>query len=175
VGIALSVASLTAAFTRVELSQFMLSRQARSAALEWFALLQKGEVDQAFQMMGSSRQRPAPVNPNDPTAKPATSPLEDFRAGPVVHFMLEHAQAAPVRHDRDVAIDMLPNGEARIQQQYSVGVPPTGGNGTTSSIDMVLFRSRSSSGGPYEWLISNATSDDVPTQPHEHDHAGHAH
>lgn len=172
-GIALSVASLTAAWTRVELSQYLLSRQARSTALEWFTLLQQGEVEQAFQLMNNSRQRPAPVNPDDPNSKPATSPIDDFRATPVVHFMLDHAQTAPVRYDRDVTIDMFAAGEARIQQQYSVDVPPVDGNGAASTIDVVLVRTRS--GGPYEWLISSAASDDVPTAPHDHDHAGHAH
>jgi hypothetical protein len=179
--LALSVASITAAFTRVELSHYLLSRQARATALEWFTLLQQGETEQASQLMSNSRQRPAPANPDNPNAAPATSPLDEFRAGPVVHFMLEHARSAPVRYDRSVAIDLFTTGEARIQQQYSVGVPPTNGDGTVSMIDLVLQRSRGAGGGPFEWLVSSATSDDVPTEPHEHDHdhghdhAGHVH
>ncbi len=66
-GLVLSVASITAASTRTQLTQYLLSRQARATAVEWFTLLQHGNVEQAFQLMTSSRQRPAQPHPGDPT------------------------------------------------------------------------------------------------------------
>lgn len=175
VGIALSVASISAAITRGELSQYLLSRQARATALEWFALLQQGDAEQAFQLMSTSRQRPSIAPPDAPAEQPAASPLDEFRAGPVVHFMLDHAKTAAVRYDHEVASELFPTGEARVQQQYSVGVPPPNGDGTSSTVDLVLQRSRGPAGGPFEWQISSATSNDIHVEPHDRDHAGQVH
>lgn len=175
VGIAVSVAGITAGFTRTELSQYLLSRQARTTALEWLSLLQQGDAEQAFLLMSTSSQRPPHAHPGAPTEQPAESPLDIFRASPVVHFMLEHAGSAPVQYDGDTAYELFTTGEARIQQQYSVSVPPVDGNGTTSTLNIVVLRSRGYAGGPFQWRISSATSDDLPVEPHEHSHAGHVH
>lgn len=173
VGIAVSVASIAAAMTRTEVSQFLLSRQARATSVEWFSLLRQGNPDQALQLMTNNYQRPPQALPGAPVEKPAASPLDEFRANPVVHFLLEHAQTAPVEYLGDVVYDLFPSGEARVEQQFSVGVPPRVGDRTSSVVNLVLLRSRASGGGPFEWRISTATSDDVPVEPH--DHAEHVH
>jgi hypothetical protein len=179
IGLALSIASISAAFTRTELTQVILSRQARATAREWFDHLQAGQADQALLLMSLSRQSPPSTEPGEaPGGEPkaAPTPLESLRADPVAHFLLDHAAGAPVEFVRDTSLELFPSGEAQIQQEYSVGVPSETRDAPTTSVELVLQRSRGSNAAPSEWLVSAAKSDDLAVHADAHEHsADHVH
>ena len=172
IGLALSIASVSAAFTRTALTQELLSRQARATAFEWFKLLQAGDAERAFLMTTASRQSPPPKDPADPRAassEPETPPVEKFRVDPVVHFLLDHAQGMPVEYVRDTAFDPASSGGERIQQLFIVGAPADSGHGSATSVEIVLQRVRGFRGAPSQWLVSAHQSDDVTADPDQHD------
>ncbi len=172
IGLALSIASVSAAVTRTALTQELLSRQARAAAFEWFKLLQAGDAERAFLMTLASRQSPPPQDPSDlhdAVSEPETPPLEKFRVEPVVHFLLDHAQGMPVEYVRDSAFDPASNGGERIQQLFVVGAPAAAGDASTTSVEIVLQQVRGYKGAPSQWLVSAYQSDDVTAEPDQHD------
>jgi hypothetical protein len=175
IGLALSVVGLTAAATRTMMFQELLSRQARAAALQWIELLQSGNAETAYKLTSAGRQR-APTTPADPSeATSQASPLDSFRADTVPHFLLDHAQDAPVTFVRDSVFDPATPGNERIQQLYQVGVPAETNGAATTTLTVMLQRVQASDAIPAQWLIAAYNSDDLATQPDEHDHSGHDH
>lgn len=169
-GLALSIAGISAAFTRTTLSRELLSWQARAAAREWFALLQAGDAKQAFQLTTDSRQNPPPMPPGGtPTGETAaeTSPLEAFRANPVVHFLLDLAKEVTVEYVRDSAFDAVSPGNERIQQLYTVHVPSNSNAASAKSVELTLQRVRGFNGAPSQWLISYSQSNDLVSKSEE--------
>jgi len=176
IALLLCVASMCASITRSTLTQQLLSRQARQAALEWFALLQTGDAEKAFDMTTGSNQPPPPPDPDAPdsAAKAPPSPLEMFRQQPVVHFLLDHAQGARARYLQDLTYDPGVRGDARIEQQYAVdrAERPDGKATTTVQITM----QRAPSDGSSRWLVANSHSEDVSSEtPADGDSHLHAH
>jgi len=177
IGLALSVASIAAVMTRSRMTEQLLSRQARVTANEWFALLQSGEVEQAFELTSASRQQPPKAPPGSPEPEtPTVSPLETFRADPVVHFLVEHSQDAPARFVRDEVVDPAGIINARIQQLYEVAAsPPEASGAGATTIELILQRSRGYGGSPAEWLVAAYRSEQLPAEHHHDAHAGHVH
>jgi hypothetical protein len=178
IGLALAIASVTAAFTRTTLSAELLSRQARAAAVDWFSHLQAGEAVKAFELTVTSRQAPPPKAPPgapEGAAEPQVPPIDTFRADPVVHFLLDHAKGAEVSYDRDMVVDLTP-ASPRIQQLYSVDVPTSAGTEPETEIELIMQRVRGYSGAPSQWLVSAYKSDALPLDADGHDHsAPHVH
>ncbi len=164
IGLALSIASISAAFTRSQLSQELLSLQARARGLEWIGLLQSGDAENAFKMTTASRQG-APAAPGEPPAEPAAAPIDTFRADPVVNFLLTRAAAAPVQYDRDTAFDLASGYDARIQQLFTVAEPASSGGASPTAIEIILQRVRGYDGAPSEWDVAAYKSDDVTSHP----------
>lgn len=175
IGLALSVASLSAAFARTAMFEEMLSRQARVAALEWIGVLQSGDAETAYQLTSSSRQGPPRDADGHPDNASTISPLDAFRANPVAHFLLDHAKGAPVTFVKDTVFDPATPGSERIQQLYRVGVPSETRDAAASIVEVMLMRAPGPSGTPAQWLIAGYKSDDVSSDPEAHDHAGHSH
>ena len=174
IGLTLSIASISAAFTRTALTQEILSRQARAAALEWIALLQTGDAEKAFQLTTTNRQGPPPKPPAgtpDAETGPETSPLETFRADPVVRLLLDQAKTASVQYVRDSAFDPASGGVVRIQQLFDVGVAADSGGASTTPVEIVLQRTSGFNGAPSQWLVSTYRIDDVTSNPDDHDHS----
>jgi hypothetical protein len=177
IGLALSIAAIVAVFTRSALTEQLLSRQARATASQWFDFLQAGDLQKAFDLTVASRQAPpkAPPGSEQKETEPQVSPLEMFGADPVVHFLVDHAQGKPVSYVRDEVVDPAAISNARVQQLYEVAVPAESSNSTTTSIELILQRARSYSGGPDEWLVAAYTSHDLQSDPAHDPHAGHTH
>jgi hypothetical protein len=175
-GVGLSIVAIAAVFTRSAVNEQLLTRQAKAAAEEWFALLQSGESEQAFELTTASRQGPPKVPPGAPEPEtPPVSPLDTFRADPVVHFLLEHADGKPVKFVRTEIVDPADVTNARIQQLYEVDVPAEVGSRQSTTIEVILQRVRGYGANPAQWLVAAHRSDELPP-PEEHDHhAGHAH
>jgi hypothetical protein len=150
-----------------------LSWQAREVALEWFALVEAGNIEQAFDRTISSIERPPPPSPLDPAAssgEPAPPPVEQFRVHPVVHFLAEHAHDRPVRYIRDLIFEPGAGGEARIQQEFSVGDDKE----TATTVALIMQRTRANTVSPSRWLVADYQSDDLPPDEHA-DAAAHVH
>jgi hypothetical protein len=176
-GLALSIAAIVATVTRSTVTETLLSRQARAVAVEWFDLLQSGDVEQAFELTTASRQptpKPPPGAPES-AAEPQVPPLETFRADPVVHFLLEHAQKVPVEYLGDEVVDPAAISNARVQQIFEVAVPAETGAGSTTSIELILQRSRGYGETPAQWLVAAYRSDDLLSDQAHDEHAGHVH
>jgi len=177
VGLALCTASVSAAVARAELSEQMLSRQARAAALEWIELLQAGDVDGAFELTMASRKGPPPPSPlNGPLggAGSALAPIDEFRNHSVVHFLLVHAPGAAVQYKQDEAFDPGVRGAALILQEYDVAASELPDGEPTTRVQLTMQRVRGVQGTPAQWLVANYQSDGLV--PHSHDdHAGHSH
>ncbi|MGD9635672.1 MAG: hypothetical protein AB7G28_05705 [Pirellulales bacterium] len=177
IGLALSIAAIAAAFARTALTEQFLSRQARATADQWFDLLRAGDVQQAYDLTVGSRQAPpkAPPGSHEAETEPQVSPIETFRADPVVHFLLEHAQGKPVAYVRDEVVDPAAIFNARVQQLYEVTVPTEGSNSPTTSIELILQRTRGIGVSPNEWLVAAYSSRDLPPAAANDPHAGHVH
>jgi hypothetical protein len=175
-GLALSVIAIAAVFTRTAVTEQLLTRQAQAAAEEWFALLQSGESERAFELTSASRQGPPKAPPGAPEPEtPPVSPLDTFRADPVVHFLLEHADGKPVKFVRTEIVDAAGISNARIQQLYEVDVPAEVGSRQSTTIEVILQRVRGYGATPAQWLVAAHRSGELPS-PEAHDHhAGHAH
>jgi hypothetical protein len=174
--LAISVACIAAAFVRTSLTQELLSRQARTTACEWIALLQSGDAEKAFQLTSASRQSAPKAPPGSPeeSAQPQVAPLDAFRADPVVHFLLEQAHDAPAEYVRDEAFDLAATSNARIQQLYKVAVPASEGLSPDTTIEVILQRVRGYAGSPAEWQVAAYQSKDLPAGSTD-GHAGHVH
>lgn len=177
IGLALSIAAIAAAFTRIALIDELLSRQARATASQWFELLQEGDAQSAFELTVASRQPPpkAPPGPPEESAGPPVPPIDTFRSDPVVHFLLEHSQGKPVSYVRDEVVDSAVISNARIQQLYEVAVPAEGSNSPQTSIELILQRTRGIGASPHEWLVAAYKSSDLPGNASDDPHAGHRH
>lgn len=177
VGLALSIASICMTVTRAKVSEGMLSRQARSTAIEWITLLEDGKVDAAFEMTTAKRKGPPPPSPlNSESPQPVRKPIDEFRENPVVHFLAEHAHDADVRYVGDAAFDPGIRGAAMIAQDYDVAASQEPDGKSPTRIQVALQRVRAAAGTPWQWLISNYQSDVL--KPHLHEgvgHDGHAH
>jgi hypothetical protein len=175
IGLVLSVASLSAAFMRTAMFQQLLSRQARVATLEWIELLRSGDAETAYKLTSASRQG-SPPNAADPAnAAEKSTPLDTFRANPVAHFLLDHAEGVPVAFVRDTVFDPATPGNERIQQLYQVGVPAETNDAATTTLTVMLQRVRGSDSAPAQWLIAAYNSDDLAAHSDEHDHSGNGH
>lgn len=177
IGLALSVAAIAAVIARSTLTDKLLSRQAQAAAVEWFSLLQSGDVQRAFERTTASRQAPPKAPPGAPPteAEAQASPLDTFLADPVIHFLLEHTQGKSVQYSRDAIVDMAAVSNARVQQVYEVDIPAEVGDSPSTTIELILQRTRGYANSPAEWLVAAYKSSDLPpADSHDH-HAGHVH
>ena len=173
IGLVLSVASISAVFARTALFQELLSRQARVVALDWIGDLQSGDAETAFMLTSASRRSAPSGADGPPDTVSKLSPLDTFRADPVVHFLLDHAKGAPVTFVKDTAFDPATAGNERIQQLFRVGVPAEIGDAATTTLQVMLQRNGGADGASAPWLVAAYSSDDIESNPAEHDHSGH--
>jgi len=178
VGLALCVASLSAAASRSAVAKFLVSRQARAAALEWIATLQAGEDQRAFERtVEAVRLQSAPPSPSpDPehihSHQPGddhhhdehvSSPQERFRDDPVVDFLMSDGTKMEARFAGDLSIEFAPRKEMLVEQRFAFLFPTEGGMAEQATfVDIALVRSSTSALGPSRWLISKYRSDDLP-------------
>jgi hypothetical protein len=180
IGLALCVASISAAASRAAFSKYFVSREARDVALEWIATLQAGHDQQAFERtveaarLQSAPPTTTPQQEHDHTQQPGDdhghehehehedSPLERFREDPVVDFLMTGGAKLQASFDRDLAVEFAPRKEARIEQQFALRAD---GHGAAQAVwlQIVLVRSSTSALGPPRWLISKFQSDDLPS------------
>lgn len=177
IGLALSIASICMTVARAKVSEEMLSQQARATAMEWIELLQAGNTDEAFEMTSARRKSPPPPSPlNAESSQPASKPIDEFRANPVMHFLVQHAQDADVHYVGDTAFEPGIRGAAMIAQEYDVAASQEPDGKSPTRIQLALERVRGPAGTPWQWLVSNYVSDAL--KPHVHEDAGahsHAH
>lgn len=159
IGLALSIASVTAAYSRTTLTQELLSRQARVEALEWCRLLQLGSIEGALQLTSSSIQHPPPPLPDAP-ADESPSPLETFRTDPVVKLLLGPGHGETVKYVQDTAFDPGTGGSARIQQQFTVSAAADAGQTSPTTIEIVMQRTGPYGHNPPQWQVSAYRIDD---------------
>jgi hypothetical protein len=163
IALGLCVASMCTSIARSTLSQQLLSHQARQVALDWFALLQAGDAEQAFDMTVTSAQPPAPPHPGESGsgADEPLSPLEMFRQQSVVNFLLDQAAGVKVRYIQDLDYDPGVAGMAQFGQQFAVErVEQSGG---IPSITVQVAMRRIWANGSWRWLVASSGSDDLPT------------
>lgn len=161
-GLAFAIASISAVITRSELTQELLSRQARVTALAWIETLQAGDAEKAFKMTTTGRQGPPPEPPGAPGDEPGKSPLDSFRNNPVVHFLLDRAAGAAVKYVGDSGFDLASGSDARVQQVFTVSAKSDSSAAQGTSIEIVLLRD-SGATETSEWLVSAYRSDDLPS------------
>jgi len=176
IGLGLSIASVCATVTRAKVGEQMLSRQAHVTAREWIELLQDGQAEVAFEMTTAKRKGAPPPSPmSPPSSEPALKPIDEFRANPVVHFLVEHAKGADVRFVGDAGFDPGFGGAAMIGQEYDVDASQDPNGKSPTRIQLTLQRVRGAAGAPWQWLVSNYQSDALPSHMHEdgaaHDHS----
>jgi hypothetical protein len=191
VGLALCVASVSAAASRPMFAQQFISRQARRAALEWIALVQAGQSQQAFERTVASIQSPpTPLSdaqqPGDEreqrssdeqehnhehaagtrhTVLPgAGSPLEQFREKPVVHFLMTDGADMRARYERDLAFSLGPRDDARIEQQFAICSAEGSPSTPSASVEISLLRTRISALVPPRWFVADFQGADLPSQ-----------
>jgi hypothetical protein len=87
----------------------------------------------------------------------------------VVRFLLDHAKGAPVEYVQDSAFDPASGGNARIQQLFTVAAQADSGRASATSVELILQRVRGFNGAASQWLVSAYQSDDVTSNPDEHD------
>jgi len=161
VTLALCVASSSATFSRSVVEERLLSRQARQVALEWFELLQRGDVERAFALTLDSIRPSAPPDPTSSVAEAEQNPLERFRGHSVVRYMVIGNGAIEVRYERDLGFDPGLRGQCRIEQQYRVGAFQPTSPAPPATIRVTLQRILSGDAPP-RWLVAGTLSDDVP-------------
>ena len=170
IALALCVASACAAVARTTFTEQLLSRQARQVALEWFALLQSGETEKAFGLTVASTQGTPPPPPEgspEAAAPPPPLPIEQFRADPVVHFLVDHARGAAVGYIQDLEFDPGVRGETRILQRFGVSAAENSAAGAKTTVDLVMQRLRANHQNPARWLVSQYKSDELPSHAHD--------
>jgi hypothetical protein len=160
VALGLCVASMCASITRSNLTQQMLSRQARHAALEWIALLEAGDAKTAFDMTIMNTQPPPPDAPGS-AANASPSPMETFRQQAVVHFLLEQAKGSSLRYGGDLAYDPGVRGVAQIEQQFIVDQAEHSGGDSSAAVQLTMRRTLKD--GTWRWMVANSRSDNVPS------------
>ena len=163
IALALCVASMCTSIVRSSLSQQLLSHQARQVAFDWFALLQAGDAEQAFDMTVTSAQPPPTRRPGEPGsgADASPSPLEMFRRQSVVNFLLDQAAGAKVRYVQDLIYDPGVMGMAQIEQQFAVERAEQSGG--SSSVTVQVAMRRIWTNGSWRWLVASSGSDDLPS------------
>jgi hypothetical protein len=163
IGLALSVASLCAAASRSIVTQQVLSHQARSTALEWFTLLEAGDVASAFQYTVDSTRGPAPPPPPG-SAEPAEPPrdlMAEFRGKAVVQYLTSVGQGAQTQFDQDLEFTIESNGEVRLRQQFLV-TPATGSSSSTVAVHVTMIWSRPARLASAKWLVADFGGENLP-------------
>jgi hypothetical protein len=153
----------------------LLSRQARQTALEWFALLQSGDTERAFELTAASTAGPPPpppVDSPDASSEPPPDPFDQFRENPVVKYLLTRGRTAEVNYVEDLGFDPGQRGESRIRQQYFVSSSGQPSSQRQASVQLTLQRTRTDSPAPSRWLIADYQSGELsePDESHEHHH-----
>jgi hypothetical protein len=164
IALALCVASASAAWARGSLTNRLLSRQARQAALEWFALLGDGETQKAFDLTVASTQSPPPpppVNSPEANAEPAPDPFQQFCDNPVVKFLLAVGPAADVRYVQDLGFDSGLRGDCRFRQEYTVSGSEQSSSQSGATVQLTMQRTRQDGLTPTRWLVSEFQSDEI--------------
>jgi hypothetical protein len=164
--LALCVASIAAAASRSVLTQQFISHRARQTALEWIALVQAGDGQRAFDLTVDGNRPAAASSPDtqEGSDEGAESPFERFRKNPVVDFLTTGGAALSARFERDLTIELLTRGEARVEQQYTFQ-PAEGGKATPAvTVQIDLVRTGPSALVPSRWLVSSFKSDDLPSR-----------
>jgi hypothetical protein len=162
IGLALSVASLCTAATRSIVSDQMLSQQARSIALEWFALVESGDVSTAYAYTTDSTRAPLPpIEPGH--SAPPRDPIGDFRGVPLIHFLISAGKGARTEFDKDLEITES-NGTIHVKQQFLV-IPAGGAESSAVVVHVTAERARRSVLDGPKWLLMEYGSDNLPAQP----------
>jgi hypothetical protein len=167
IALALCVASASAAWAHTALANALFSRQARQAALEWFELVQAGELRRAFDRTVASTQSPPPpppVNSLEASAGPAPDPFQQFCDHPVVKRLPAAGQGREVVYVRDLGFDAGVRGDRRIRQEFSIGNSADSSDRSAMHVQLTMQRTRSDSATPNRWLVSDLPSEALGPQ-----------
>jgi hypothetical protein len=165
IGLALSVASVCAAASHSIVTQQVLSHQARSTALEWFTLLEAGDVASAYQYTVESMRGPEPPPPpgSPPPTEPPRDPQADFRDTPLVQYVVSLGPDAQTRFDQELDFTAAPNGDFSSKQQFLV-IPAAGSVSSAVVVHVTMVWSLPSRMGYNKWLVSDYGSDNLPAR-----------
>ena len=128
VGLALAIASACAVPMKKQVTTWLLSRQARPTALMWFDHLRHGQPETAFYLT-TAFQRPARNPPvPSPFGSSKESPIDQFKASPVVAKLIDWGDQAKVQFDKTVATEQLPHDRKLVILQFTVQGPTGSGS-----------------------------------------------
>lgn len=151
VGLALAIGSACAVPAKKQVTNWLLSRQARPTALEWFDHLRHGQPDTAFQLTTTS-QRPA-RNPSLPPTFGSSneSPIDQFRASPVVAQLIDWGERAKVQFDKTIGSEQLAHGRQLVAFQFTVEGPV----GLKSLPVVLTMEKQGDAGTNARWRVEN--------------------
>jgi hypothetical protein len=151
VGLALAIASTCAVPMKRQVTTRLLSRQARPTALVWFDHICHGQSDTAFHLTTTS-QRPA-RNPSLPPTFGSSneSPIDQFRASPVVAQLIDWGERAKVQFDKTIASEQLPHDRQLVVFQFTVQGPA----GVEPLPVVLTMEKRGGDGTDSRWRVEN--------------------
>lgn len=164
IGLALCVASVGAVSGRAFMTRQLVFREASDFALQWIALLENGDAQQAFEWTvegarpsaATSPERKPPLREEKP--RPA---VEVFQEDPVVRALMGSGPKAAARLDRDVAIEFGSHSRWTVQQLYSVG--PADRSQVPIQLRLTLQRWWTPAESSPRWLVVSYKQVDEPT------------
>ena len=158
-GLALCIGTLVMTFSHAAATKHLRSGQAESWGLRWIALVQGGELEQAYRLTSAANR---PAGPEDPFSPP-DDPKERFMADPLVEALAQVGSDAKVRLDKTLEFESRPGRQFIVRQQFSVSPQGAVADGEPSiepfSLTLTLLRSRGPGGVRWRWLVANYGTD----------------
>jgi hypothetical protein len=165
IGLALSVASLTAAASRSVVTEQVLSYQARHVAAEWLAMLQAGDMQTAFKSTAEGKRGPAPPPPpgSPAAAEPPRDRLAEFRQDRLIRYLATVGKDAAISFDHQATGSPETGNGGRLTEYFLVS-PTSGSTLPTKTVHVGVDRIRASSLLAANWVIAEYGGDNLPDQ-----------
>jgi hypothetical protein len=161
VGLALSVAFGTMAFSHQSLTRHWRSNQAEEFGREWLALLTANDTNAAFKATYEGNRTLPPPEPGTPA--PTATPYEEFLSSTLIKQLVAAGKGAKIEFVG--TIDFVAQTQTSYLVQQRFNVTPQGGNADSAiATDLTMHRSQFRGDANPRWLVTRFEMADVPSE-----------
>jgi hypothetical protein len=161
IGLALSVASLSAAASRAFTVDQMLSHEAQEFASGWLASIQEGRTQAAFDLTMESMRGPAPPPPpgQPPSSEPPRDLRQEFQKSPLIQYLSKLGKGAKLNFDHQVGDTSDLGRDGRLSEYFTVS---SASGGDTKSVHIVLAKRTPTGVLDSRWYVTEYGGEDLP-------------
>jgi hypothetical protein len=165
-GLALSVGSIAAYYSRDAFLKYMRANQAAAFSNDWIKLVQSGNLDAAFRLTVAGAQ-PRPQIPEPGMPAPEKTPLELFKDDPIIKSLVAAGPGSQIECSDTIAINHRST-VSQARQRFQVTPPRSSAETKIEPVRLILDVRRDNLTGEIgsRWLVSSyEPSDPLATAP----------